>query len=855
MHQKTGYKSITALQSPLFRAVIQFVCALLIVLLVCLPSTATTTYAQANPKPPAFKVQTLVKGYYRDGNWVTLAVSLQNGPQPWRGEVRALLPYDPQTFYNYARNVNLAAGASLDFNLQILPTHYEPHFDVNLYDENGNQVASQKVSLLPVLNTDYLIGVLSEPNDPSTVPYPGVFRIRPNETRTVFEPVPASLLTDQSIGLTNVNALLLGNVKPEQLTGKQWQNLLGWVEQGGRLWISGGPQFARLSQFLGPGALPALSEGTFNLNRLSGKALPDTNLPILDGQNFNLQKLVPTAAGRVTMLQSGNIPLVAGRALGRGSVVVTAFDLLSPPFTEPDKANNYWSIIADTSDPSLEHVFLKQNLFEMPDILRQVIAQPSRNIPDPTWLLAALFAYIGLMLVGFYYFVRKRNKTLMIYWIGPLLSVMLGWLVWFAASNLGAGEVQINRVAIVAYPADNDSSPATVTSFFTSAGLQRDAETKLQINNPSQITGSMLYRPQNPTFDGGMLQAKPPTIIRQDGASEPSVIESLPAAPTYVQVFAGQGTLESQLNIEAQVAVEPDGNGLIGTIANHSPYSLADVALVLGDNYLYLGDFPAGATQRVEFPFKKLPGFLPRQSIDPNMYSANISAEDPISKNTSYTYEQWQNNLAWTTLNASYLSGQFSSQYESYSLYITGWLREEAAEKLLGQVKNAGSGTLRQHNAALLLKPLPISYQPAQNSSTVLVPAASLVSVRSNDVRITPEIEGDLKIGKEGSTTLQFRLPPQTKMLPSRLSLFVESESQANPGSHTNPQIEIFDWTTQKWVLIAKMDDQRSRYNLTGPEISNFLEPVGGFVRIRASALNGSYRLTQLNLEIEGQKL
>src|SRR4051794_23405982 len=82
-----------------------------ITLLVCALFLSTTSDAASSPSggcatrdrdqaldgsaspAPEFKAQPLFGGRYRDGDWATLEVKLHNGPQPWQGEVCAILPY------------------------------------------------------------------------------------------------------------------------------------------------------------------------------------------------------------------------------------------------------------------------------------------------------------------------------------------------------------------------------------------------------------------------------------------------------------------------------------------------------------------------------------------------------------------------------------------------------------------------------------------------------------------------------------------------------------------------------------------------------------------------------------------
>jgi hypothetical protein len=321
------------------------------------------------------------------------------------------------------------------------------------------------------------------------------------------------------------------------------------------------------------------------------------------------------------------------------------------------------------------------------------------------------------------------------------------------------------------------------------------------------------------------------------------------------QAYGSEGMLDTQLPIESNLSVLPDANGLGGTITNSSSWNLTDVTLVLGDNYLYLGNLPAREHRKVTFSFKRQPNLFPRQNVEMGLYGATIASADSTS-DTNETQDLWQRNLRWTMLNTAYLNGRFSALYQSYSLYLTGWLEGTSVSELVGTTNVTDGLKMRQQNFAFLIKPLPFSYQPDSNQTQILIPAPVLVPnhLSSSNTSPSPDGSGNIKLSPGSSMVLQYRLPAQLNMQATRLSFFVMSRREDRNGPVATPQLEIFDWNRQSWEVITNQGDTRQQIDLTNPTVSSFIEPIGGFIRIRVSTKSDLYLLQQLNIEVQGIK-
>ncbi len=814
--------------------------------------------ASAQSAAPDFKVQTLFDGNYRDANWVTLEISVRTRSEPWRGEVRATLPYGPGNNYAYSRAVDLAAQTESRFFFYFLPTRYEPSYEIGLFNATGQQVRQQTIKLQLNTRWDYVIGVLTEPTEvnASTLPHPGVIKIRQNDTRTIFVPLSPAQLPDRSDAFNSLNAIVLGKLDQARLTAAQWRTIMGWVEEGGKLWLSGGANFSGLSSSLNPALVAAQSQGTMQLSRVSGHYLPETLLSTLqmpEGQTLPLQKLMPQPGSLVTVVQQGGpadgLPLVVGRALGQGSVIATAFDLTSGPLTEPgDASTALWGSVAETALYGPEHLFLRQDLFVLNQMSKVIAARPPFELPNPPWMLAGLLMY-GLVVAGGGYLVAcKLDKPMLALVATPALALVCGAILWQIGLREAAGEVNLTRAAIASFY--EDGAPVGVRTFGVSSGAV--SQYTLELNRQPQPGNGWLQRPQILVLGDPRLQASPPQLFVQGPQSSAGQVQSVLSPTGKFQGFGGQGTLEGRLAIASNLAVWPDGKGLSGTVQNNSSWNLSGITLVLGENYFYLGDLSSGEQRSVNFALERLPGFLPAQNIKPDLYGANVANSDVIP--TSSTLDQWQRNLQWATLNSAYLNGRFAERYQNYNLYFTGWLEGQSATALIGEMTIAEGRKLREDDFALLIKPLPFSYQPTTKTSTRFIPAAALSPIRLASQDITPEVDGSLSFAADSSTLLQYRLPAQLKLRPTRLSLLVKSERSNFSGVPASPQLEIYNWQKQTWEVLANQGDGRNRLDLANSSVASYIDPLGGFVKLKVSTKDEAYNLQQLNLEIEGEQ-
>lgn len=833
-----------------FKRGLELLTILSLLFAVCLlPLTPSTILAAAQITVPDFEMQPVFKGWHRDREWVVLDIKLKNGAQMWRGQVSTTLTYAPGNEYSYSREVSLAANEQTQFFFYFLPTRYEPHYDIVLRDFNGQVVATKQLELDLINRTDYLIGVLtnSEKLNSNLLPKPGIIKVGTLERRTIIIPLTPADLPDQSETLRTLDALLLADLDYKALTATQWRTLESWVEEGGHLWLSGGANYQQLSANLNPALVPAQTQARVNAGQLTILFLPDNLRTVLTLANSEIQQLKLQVNTFVISRQEGDTldgwPLVVSRPVGRGVVVATAFDLLQPPFSEMGKAASIWEALVYNTTTDQGYVFLKQELFEKDFVPRQLVKLPPPEKISLFWLVLILAGGWLIAGVGSLVLFKKFGRALLSISASGLLLVAALVLSWQIGASLTTRSVNLSRVSFLSFYAEN--IPVAIRTFNLST-YPDSQEYNLKFESQPSAPAGWLYRPQQIILPVSQTQAIPPQFFAQGEQAGFAPVRSSSNQGKNVQSFTGHSNIQGTLPIEASLAVLSDGRGLIGSLKNNSAWDLKEVVLVLGNNYLALGNMARGDYRQVLFNFSNRANFLPSQSIDAEQYGVDSKLDDQ---------SQWLNKLRWTSLNAAYLSGQFAPMYQNSNLYFTAWLDDEAATKLVGGVKTADNLPLQMRDYALLIKPLPFGYQANDNQQKIIVPSASLASTNLNAVNVSYATDGSAKISNGGSVLLQYRLPTQVAFTPTRLSVLIKARRGDDSQTQYNPALEIYNWTRQSWETIANQDDKRNRIDLTGAIVPAYIEPGGNFIRLRATVKQGFYTIQQLNIELEGKRL
>lgn len=616
---------------------------------------------------PTFQVNAGFESHYRDGNWVPVQVTLRNDGPDFSGTLSLTSP-TPQymvqnnqgTPSNYQVSITLANGAQKQVTMYV-PIHFDVQsVTVKLLNSSGNVVGSQAATLNPLMPGDVFVGILT---DQSSGFGPLSAAPLPNQGGSVIiEFLNASTMPDLAAVLKNFNVIMLDNFTTSTLSKAQLTALQTWVNQGGTMFLVGGPEWHRTLGAIPAGLIPVTVNGTTTLPagiHLLPLGGPRTTRPGQNSVPDTVQSPVTISTATTTaqedpsrsevVLASNTVPLIVQASQGQGTVCYLAFDPTLEPILGWRGASALWEglLLRSIGDQILSHSrtspgvgnpsSLGQPLFasKMSSLLQ---SQLPGSIPSPWLTLAMLLAGYILVLGPVRLLLVHRLKRRDWSWRIVLSSIIIFSLLSYGLAYKEKGSTILNNSITIAQFGQN-GSPTSVTTYL---GVFVPNEGDFQIHIPGN--GLVQPSPDSPSFfqgpSTGPTRESPITIAPVQGGTNVNLQD--------VNIWTLHAILSQQdrnihKGLVSQIALH---NGtLTGTVTNTFDYALSDAFLLMPNDAFSLGHLAAGETKKVAFKLSNTP-------LDPNatladLIALNTSSPGPYDPMTvSPPKTDWQRHLA-----------------------------------------------------------------------------------------------------------------------------------------------------------------------------------------------------------------
>ena len=224
----------------------------------------------------------------------------------------------PSVRTDYTLDVALPAGGHKAVTMYVRATDIGPQLSLDL-EVGGSVVTTANVSPALQQGGTLSVGILSDDTATRTV-----FRsIKFGDTAlSVAQFDDAAPLDAQPQALENFDLIVASNYSSDALTGAQVAALRSWVQRGGTLLVTGGPDVqktmghlppALLAATLGTGQPTTLVPAAPELARIAGDVVPA-------GGSVELSVATPRPGARVLAAHNG-VPLAVDLPLGRGHLV------------------------------------------------------------------------------------------------------------------------------------------------------------------------------------------------------------------------------------------------------------------------------------------------------------------------------------------------------------------------------------------------------------------------------------------------------------------------------------------------------------------------------------------------------
>lgn len=559
---------------------------------------------------PRFSVNAGFDTRYRDGNWIPVVISLNNGGSDFNGtlSISTVSPYggNNSSTATYQVPVNLANGAQKQITMYIpLSTGASGTTQtiiVNLLDSNNHLVSRQSSTLNALGVGDVFVGVLS---DQSTGFAPLNAVPLPNQGGSVIvEQLSASSMSTIAAVLKNFDVLILDNFTTSTLSPAQLNALDTWVNQGGSLIEVGGPEWHRTLSPLPADLLPVTLTGT--------GAVPARTplLPVggpdrggVDAQGSvpdNVSAPVPVSTATlattkaIPLLASGTTPLIVQAEQGEGSITYLAFDPTLNPLAGWPGASMLWKglLLRNLGDQLLSSATstgLSTNpkgqfvVGGMDNLLQSLMPN---TVPSPWLLLVLLVGYLLILGPVRLLVVRWRKKRSWSWRIVLASIVVFSLLTYGLALQEKGTSILSDSVSVIQLSGANTLAHET-----TYLGVFVPSQGDFLVHLPGNVLAQ-------PSPNGFSSTAGQQTTISPD---QNGISVNLQGVDIW--------TLRSILAQQDQpvhggiVSHLEDVNGTLkGSITNTLSYSLSDVYVLMTNSFAHIGNLAAGQTVQVNQP-------------------------------------------------------------------------------------------------------------------------------------------------------------------------------------------------------------------------------------------------------------
>lgn len=863
--QKTSYPSA----SHMWRS-IQHVTLLLIPLLLSLvlaqPAFArqVTTHSTSNLQAKRVAdagptISQAVAGFdsrFHDGNWVPVSITLDNNGTDFQGMVSVSVPNS--AFNNtgstsvYQVPISLPSGAHKQITLYAPFTFGSQgmvqNISVNLLNSSGQTVGTQPASLRTLNTGDVFVGVLSDQsNNLNALSNVSLLN---TSSSVVVQPLNATTLPDNSVVLRNFDLLVLDNFNTASLSQQQLNALQNWVAQGGSLIVAGGPEWQRTFHSLPSGLLPVTPTGTATL--ASGTSLLTTGSPTSnEGSSLSAPLPVSTATLNTgtAVLTSGTTPLIVQASMGQGRVIYLAFDPSLDPVYNWSGASTLWKgLLFRTVNEQVLMNVQSINSSGMPAAafankpvnmnFSPLLQSLLNNNPPAIWfILVLLLAYIlilGPVRMFLVHWLKKRDWS----WRITLITIVVFSLLSYglAVQQQGTG-IQSDNVTLVQLNGQNTDSTAAHITGFQGVFVPNQGDYQLHLPQAS-------FAQPNDQFYGPVQTSSTTTIQPSSSANDITLhgvnIWTLRSIVTERDQTV-QGGITSHLSITH--------NTLQGTITNTLPYGLIDAFVLIGDQYVNIGNIASGQSTQVQlqslnsYPSSTTP--LVQQIATADGQSSNYDAYSGQQPQTEVQrHLSILQTLAGNAINSTYcvngtcytqssgvgysnggvvksvsvgtimLSGgpgmiQFRQHdpltIPNASATLIGWADGNGAQSAFTGNVTINGNTASGHQEILIQAPLSIGVSGSFMMNSTLFHGQIVNATGANTQAVT---DGVYTI-HTGSVTFEYTAPNLAHIHGSNLTLAENASLLQSAGQVTGNttvladanslQVQVYNWQKQAW--------------------------------------------------------
>lgn len=419
---------------------------------------------------------------------------------------------------------------------------------------------------------------------------------------------------EDSQGLAMANVIVVDEVAIADLTQKQQESLLKWVQDGGTLLLGAADQIDATAGILKEYLPLSLSQ---EMTSISAEALTKLSGGGIFTQPISVYSST-SSEGSLPVLTENNTVLAAKKKIGSGEIIQTAFSLGDQPLASMD---GYAALIAKMID--IQNIS-QQGMMRQGQSSLDQISYELRNINElfpsfevsVSYMLIVIILYILIIGPLLYVVLKKMDKREHAWWIIPSISIVLSIVLFIVGAKDRIVQPQVQQSAF--YKVNEDSS---VNGYYVESILTNRSGDF--VVNADQNTTAIALRNYN-NFTGTMGALHESSYIKENANGSTLTLRDL--SYWSVQSFGGKTSAQNMGKMDIDITLKNEK--LTGTVKNNFPFTLKDVTLISGVKEVKLGDIEAKGTLQVNKELKTT--VLQKPSIFNNYNYSYPSKKDEV---------------------------------------------------------------------------------------------------------------------------------------------------------------------------------------------------------------------------------
>lgn len=509
-------------------------------------------------------------GLRKGFGWLPIQVTAANSGPAVEGELQVTTGSDRPIF---STPITLPNQSNKRVSFPVYLPINSTQLTVELVDETGTLIQLAATNNIKTLDENSMLYGAITP-DPDALDQIDSATAGRGEGAVAFltiEDLPTSTLS-----LSMLDVIILNNVDSSQFSASQLSALDSWLQFGGQLVITGGANWQQTTAALGDW-LPVTPTDTISVDDLPTlaetfrEAFRDPGPYVITTSSLKVGEL---------LLHENNIPLLARRPFGRGSVFFLALDPQFAPLDDWDGSGRLWNEIARYAPqtPVWGRDFRNEDRAG-----NAVESLPTLSLPSPALFFLFIGAYIIIIGPVNYMVLNRMNKREWAWRTIPLTILIFSVFAFVAGVQFKGNRVIINQMSVVYGPIGADEARV-----HSAVGLYspRRGEYNITFNDAPWV------RPMN-SFG----------VTRRDiniTSGTTTNISNFLVDVSDVSSFSTVGQ-RPMPNITAQAILTQEEDSVILdiTVTNNTGQALEHATLLIANDNIALGTLESGETRNV----------------------------------------------------------------------------------------------------------------------------------------------------------------------------------------------------------------------------------------------------------------